>query len=61
MESVYDKYEFGAMPNTNVITITLGQPGALGVVNKETVVFAIRLGMTTKSDIQTDVYFAQKN
>jgi aspartyl-tRNA(Asn)/glutamyl-tRNA(Gln) amidotransferase subunit B len=56
-----DSNEFGALPNTNVSTVTFGHPGTLPVVNKKSVEFAIRLGLAIKSDIQKDMYFARKN
>ena len=56
-----DSNEFGAMPNTNISTVTLGHPGTLPVVNKKSVEFAIRLGLAIKSNIQKEVYFARKN
>ena len=56
-----DSNEFGAVPNTNISTVTLGHPGTLPFVNKKTVEFAIKLGLAVKSEINKDMYFARKN
>jgi aspartyl-tRNA(Asn)/glutamyl-tRNA(Gln) amidotransferase subunit B len=56
-----DCNEFGATPNTNVSVITLGHPGTLPVMNKKTIEFAIRLGLSCQSDIARSQYFARKN
>ena len=46
-----DCNEFGATPNTNVSAITLGHPGTLPVMNKKTIEYAIRLGLSCQSEI----------
>lgn len=56
-----DCNEFGAIPNTNVSPITLGHPGTLPVMNKKTIEFAIRLGLSCQSNIARSQYFARKN
>ena len=56
-----DSNEFGAVPNTNISTITLGHPGTLPFVNKKIVEFAIKLGLAVKSEISENMYFARKN
>ena len=56
-----DCNEFGATPNTNVSVVTLGHPGTLPVMNKKTIEYAIRLGLSCKSDIARNQYFARKN
>ena len=56
-----DANYFGALPNTLVSPITLGHPGTLPVMNKKTIEFAIRLGLSCQSDIARNQYFARKN
>lgn len=56
-----DKNEFGALPNTLVSPITLGHPGTLPKVNKESIRFAIQLAHATGMTIHQEVYFARKN
>ena len=56
-----DVNEFGAVPNTNVSVISLGHPGTLPRMNKETIEYAIRLGIACDSHIARDQYFARKN
>jgi len=56
-----DCNEFGAMPNTNISTVTLGHPGTLPFVNIKIVEFAIKLGLAVNSDINEHMYFARKN
>ena len=56
-----DCNEFGATPNTNVSAITLGHPGTLPVMNKKTIEYAIRLGLSCQSEIARNQYFARKN
>lgn len=38
--------EFGGEPNTHVCPVCLGMPGALPVLNKQVVEFAIRAGLS---------------
>ena len=45
--------EFGGEPNTHVCPVCLGMPGALPVLNKQVVEFAIRAGLALNCDIQT--------
>ena len=56
-----DCNEFGATPNTNVSVVTLGHPGTLPVMNKKTIEYAIRLGLSCKSVIARNQSFARKN
>lgn len=56
-----DKNEYGAHPNTLVSAITLGHPGTLPVMNRKTIEFAIRLGISVDAVIAEDQYFARKN
>jgi aspartyl-tRNA(Asn)/glutamyl-tRNA(Gln) amidotransferase subunit B len=52
---------FGSPPNTNTCPICLGLPGVLPVLNKKVVEFAIKLGLATRSSINTYSQFARKN
>ncbi|MDR3631590.1 MAG: Asp-tRNA(Asn)/Glu-tRNA(Gln) amidotransferase subunit GatB [Desulfocapsaceae bacterium] len=52
---------FGASPNTQTCEICLGMPGVLPVLNKKVVEFAIKLGLSTGSTINTFSQFARKN
>ena len=56
-----DKNEYGSVPNTNVSAITLGHPGTLPKMNKQTIDFAIRLGLAVGADIAAEQHFARKN
>ena len=46
---------------TNVSAITLGHPGTLPFVNKKTIEYAIKLGLSLKSNIASKQHFARKN
>lgn len=56
-----DINEYGSAPNTNVSPITLGHPGTLPVMNKQTINFAIKLGLACGSHIAPQQHFARKN
>lgn len=56
-----DINEYGARPNTNISAITLGHPGTLPKMNKQTINFAIRLGLALNCNIAGYQYFARKN
>ncbi len=43
--------EFGAAPNTHCCPICIGLPGAIPVLNKKVVSYAIKAGLATSSDI----------
>lgn len=53
--------EFGATPNTHVCPVCLGMPGALPVLNKQVVEFAIRAGLALNCEIQKFNKFDRKN
>ena len=53
--------EFGGEPNTHVCPVCLGMPGALPVLNKQVVEFAIRAGLALNCDIQKFNKFDRKN
>ena len=52
---------FGSEPNTNTCPVCLGMPGALPVLNRKVVDFAIRMGLATHSTINMYSQFARKN
>lgn len=56
-----DINEYGAQPNTNVSVVSLAHPGALPMMNKKTIEYAIRLGLACQCDIADYQYFARKN
>jgi len=52
---------FGAAPNTNVCPVCLGMPGALPVLNRKAVEFAVLAAMALKCTIRETSIFARKN
>ncbi len=52
---------FGDEPNTHVCPTCLGLPGALPVLNKKVVEFALRMGLATECKIAPVSVFARKN
>ncbi|MDO5495496.1 MAG: Asp-tRNA(Asn)/Glu-tRNA(Gln) amidotransferase subunit GatB [bacterium] len=52
---------FGAEPNTQVTPVSLGLPGALPVVNRTAVEYAVRLGLALGCQIAETCRFARKN
>jgi aspartyl-tRNA(Asn)/glutamyl-tRNA(Gln) amidotransferase subunit B len=52
---------FGAEPNSQCCAVCLGLPGALPVLNKRAVEFAIRAGLSLNCTIQRESIFARKN
>ncbi len=53
--------EFGAEPNTNVCPVCLGLPGALPVLNKKAVDFAIQTAIALQCRVAPSSQFARKN
>jgi aspartyl-tRNA(Asn)/glutamyl-tRNA(Gln) amidotransferase subunit B len=53
--------KFGAEPNSQTCPVCLGLPGALPVLNKKVVEFAIRAGLATDCSIARRSVFARKN
>lgn len=53
--------KFGALPNTHCCPVCTGQPGALPVLNKKVVEFAIRAGLATHCKINTTTHLDRKN
>src|SRR5690349_25016144 len=52
---------FGAAPNTNVCPVCLGFPGALPVLNRAAVDFAVRAALALGCRINETSVFARKN
>ncbi|MCC7431803.1 Asp-tRNA(Asn)/Glu-tRNA(Gln) amidotransferase subunit GatB [bacterium] len=55
------KTTYGNEENTQTCPVCLGMPGALPVLNKEVVDFAIKLGLATNSKIAEKSIFSRKN
>lgn len=53
--------QFGDTPNTHVCPVCTGAPGALPVLNKQAVVYAIMAGLALNGRIQPISVFARKN
>jgi aspartyl-tRNA(Asn)/glutamyl-tRNA(Gln) amidotransferase subunit B len=53
--------EFGSSPNMNTCPVCLGHPGALPVLNKNVVEFALLLGQATGCRIRPASIFSRKN
>jgi aspartyl-tRNA(Asn)/glutamyl-tRNA(Gln) amidotransferase subunit B len=52
---------FGAAPNTQVCPVCLGLPGALPVLNRQAVDFAIKAALALGCAVQRESIFARKN
>jgi aspartyl-tRNA(Asn)/glutamyl-tRNA(Gln) amidotransferase subunit B len=52
---------FGARPNTQVCPVCLGLPGALPVLNRQAVDYAIKAALALGCEVQADSIFARKN
>ncbi|MBK5274075.1 MAG: Asp-tRNA(Asn)/Glu-tRNA(Gln) amidotransferase subunit GatB [Desulfuromonadales bacterium] len=52
---------FGSQPNSQTCPVCLGLPGALPVLNKKVVEFAIKAGLSTNCSITPRSIFARKN
>jgi len=52
---------FGAPPNTNVCPVCLGLPGALPVLNRRAVEFAVRAAQAINCQVRETSIFARKN
>src|SRR5687767_15025788 len=53
--------EFGAPPNSQVCPVCLGLPGALPVLNRRAVDYAIKAALALGCDVQPTSIFARKN
>lgn len=52
---------YGALPNTQVSTVTLAHPGTLPRINKQAVACAIKMGLACHATITRENIFARKN
>jgi len=52
---------FEDKPNTNICPVCTGQPGALPVLNRQSVVLAVRAGIALNAQINLVSYFDRKN
>ena len=52
---------FGAKPNANTCPVCTGMPGALPVLNKKVVEYAIAVGLAAGCEITRDIRFDRKN
>ena len=52
---------YGALPNTQVSTVTLAHPGTLPRVNQQAIAHAITMGLACHSTIMRETIFARKN
>src|SRR6187397_559820 len=52
---------FGAQPNSHVCPVCLGLPGALPVLNRRAVDYAITAALALGCDVQPESIFARKN
>ncbi len=53
--------QFGALPNEHTCPVCTGMPGALPVLNKKVVEYAIAVGLATNCDITRKCKFDRKN
>src|SRR5215469_13246144 len=53
--------QFGDRPNTNVCPVCLGLPGALPVLNRRAVEFAVLAAVALNGEIREKSIFARKN
>jgi aspartyl-tRNA(Asn)/glutamyl-tRNA(Gln) amidotransferase subunit B len=56
-----DSAAFGGEPNSHVSPTTLGYPGSLPKLNRQAVLYAIKMGLACGSQIEQTNYFARKN
>ena len=52
---------YDALPNTRICPVCTGQPGALPVLNRKAVEYAVRAGLALDCSINTHSRFARKN
>ena len=56
-----DSTQYGANPNTQISTITLGHPGILPKVNEKAIEYGIKMGFACGSEISRSMIFDRKN
>ena len=56
-----DSIAFGALPNTHVSPVTLAHPGTLPKMNRQAIIYAIKMGLACHCTIEKQNYFARKN
>ena len=56
-----EEASYGALPNTQVSTVTLAHPGTLPSVNKQAIAYAIKMGLACHCTILRTSIFARKN
>ncbi len=56
-----DSALFGAGPNQQTSPVSLGLPGTLPKLNREVVLYAVKLGLATKCNINLNNHFDRKN
>jgi len=56
-----DSTQFGADPNTQISSITLGHPGILPKVNEKAIEYGIKMGFACGSEISRSMIFDRKN
>jgi aspartyl-tRNA(Asn)/glutamyl-tRNA(Gln) amidotransferase subunit B len=52
---------FGASPNTNVCPVCLGLPGALPVLNRKVMEYAVKAALALNCQVRPEAIFARKN
>ncbi len=53
--------QFGGEPNTHCCPVCTGQPGALPILNKEVIAFAVRAGLAVNCKINNNSHMDRKN
>lgn len=53
--------QFGGEPNTHCCPVCTGQPGALPVLNKQVIEYAVRAGLAVHCDINNNSHMDRKN
>lgn len=53
--------QFGGEPNTHCCPVCTGQPGALPVLNREVIAFAVRAGLAVHCKINNNSHMDRKN
>ncbi len=56
-----DENSYGKEPNTLISEVSLGYPGSLPVLNREAILFAVKMGLACHSEIASKVEFDRKN